>query len=67
MSRKWLRIFKALSIDSDCEWEFIDGSYVKAHQHSAGAASEESQAEGQKPCRQYHKDPFGGRWLWFAN
>ncbi|EHL31055.1 ISSod6 transposase, IS1301 [Legionella drancourtii LLAP12] len=28
------------------EWEFIDGSIVKAHQHSAGAASEENQAIG---------------------
>jgi len=46
LSKKWFNIFKALSIDSDCEWEFIDGSYVKAHQHSAGAASQESQAIG---------------------
>lgn len=23
----------------DFEWAFIDGTYVKAHQHSAGAAS----------------------------
>ena len=36
LSNKWDRIFKALIIDPDCEWEFIDGSYVKAHQHSAG-------------------------------
>ena len=28
------------------DWEFIDGSIVKAHQHSAGAASEENQAIG---------------------
>jgi transposase len=46
LSSKWLRIFKALSIDPDCEWEFIDGSYVKAHQHSAGAADKEPQAIG---------------------
>ena len=46
LSNKWLRIFKALSIDPDCEWEFIDGSYVKAHQHSAGAADKEPQAIG---------------------
>ena len=46
LSRKWLSIFKALSIDPDCEWEFIDGSYVKAQQHSAGAASKEPQAIG---------------------
>ena len=46
LSSKWLRIFKALAIDPDCEWEFIDGSYVKAHPHSAGAAGQESQAIG---------------------
>ena len=46
MSRKWFNIFKALASDPDWEWEFIDGGYVKAHQHSAGAASQESQAIG---------------------
>ena len=39
-------IFSALSADTDTEWEFIDGSYVKAHQHSAGAASLDEQAIG---------------------
>ncbi|SFM50287.1 hypothetical protein SAMN05421863_103218 [Nitrosomonas communis] len=43
---KGFHIFKALAIDPDWEWKFIDGSYVKAHQHSAGAASQESQAIG---------------------
>ena len=33
-------------MDPDWEWEFIDGSYVKAHQHSAGAVGQESQAIG---------------------
>lgn len=28
------------------EWEFVDGSYVKAHQHSAGATGEDSQVIG---------------------
>lgn len=37
--KKWLVIFQKLSLDTDLEWEFIDGSYVKAHQHSAGASS----------------------------
>ena len=31
-------IFKSLTDDPDLEWEFIDGSIVKAHQHSSGAA-----------------------------
>lgn len=39
-SRKgiWKRLLDALVIEPDLEWIFIDGSYVKAHQHSAGAA-----------------------------
>ncbi|AZG73535.1 IS5 family transposase [Shewanella livingstonensis] len=41
-----LRLFKTLSTNSDTEWEFIDGSYVKAHQHSSGASSDENQAIG---------------------
>jgi hypothetical protein len=39
-----IRLFKRLSQDNDTEWEFIDGSYVKAHQHCAGAASKHEQA-----------------------
>ena len=31
-------VFKILSQGPDLEWEFIDGSIVKAHQHSSGAA-----------------------------
>jgi transposase len=34
----WKKLFNVLKADSDLEWVFIDGSYVKAHQHSAGAA-----------------------------
>lgn len=43
---KWMNIFKSLVQAPDLEWEFIDGSIVKAHQHSTGAASEEDQAIG---------------------
>ena len=43
---KLMLIFKALIQEPDLEWEFIDGSIIKAHQHSAGAASEENQAIG---------------------
>lgn len=45
-SGKWLQIFKALMIEPDLEWAFIDGSYIKAHQHSAGAASDEDNGIG---------------------
>src|SRR3990167_10150469 len=43
---KLMKIFKVLVEDPDLEWEFIDGSIVKAHQHSAGAASDEDEAIG---------------------
>ncbi len=39
-------IFKGLSGLSDREWLFIDGSIVRAHQHSAGAATNEEEAIG---------------------
>ena len=44
---KWLSLFKKRVSEPDTEWEFIDGSYVKAHQHSAGASgANNSQAIG---------------------
>lgn len=43
---KLMKIFKSLIIDPDFEWEFIDGSVVKTHQHGTGAAGEEDQAIG---------------------
>ncbi len=43
---KLMTIFKSLVLDPDLEWEFIDGSIVKAHQHSTGTAGEEEQAIG---------------------
>ena len=43
---KLMMIFKMLVKDPDLEWLFIDGSHVKAHQHSAGAISDENQAIG---------------------
>jgi transposase len=42
----WLALFKKLVNEPDTEWEFIDGTYVKAHQHSAGARGVEPQAIG---------------------
>jgi len=43
---KLMQIFKSLVSDPDFEWEFIDGSIVKAHQHSTGAAGDDEQAIG---------------------
>jgi transposase len=45
-SGKWLKVFQTLVTDPDMEWVFIDGSYAKAHQHSAGAASGGDEAIG---------------------
>jgi len=41
-----MQIFNALVQEPDLEWEFIDGSIVKAHQHSAGLPNKEAQAIG---------------------
>ena len=41
-----MNIFKSLIQDLDLEWEFVDGSIVKAHQHSTGAASKNDEAIG---------------------
>jgi len=38
---------KNLVSEPDTEWKFIDGSYVKAHQHSAGARGADLQAIGE--------------------
>jgi len=43
---KWLKIFQTLIVEPDLEWVFMDGSYAKAHQHSAGAAGGQDQAIG---------------------
>lgn len=45
-SSKLMGIFKALVNEPDLEWECVDSSIVKAHQHSTGAASAENQAIG---------------------
>ncbi|MEB3755225.1 IS5 family transposase [Acinetobacter sp. MD2(2019)] len=39
-SGKLLILFKILSFCTDMEWVFIDGSHVRAHQHSAGIAQQ---------------------------
>ena len=43
---KLMQIFNDLIQQPDLEWEFIDGSIVKAHQHSAGLPNKEEQAIG---------------------
>lgn len=43
---KLMHIFKTLVQGPDLEWSFIDGSIVKAHQHSAGLPNKEEQGIG---------------------
>ncbi len=43
---KLMTIFHKLIVEPDLEWEFIDGSIVKAHQHSSGAAYGQKAAIG---------------------
>lgn len=38
---KFMKIFKLLSDDADMEWVFIDGTHVRAHQHSAGIQNQD--------------------------
>ncbi|GGJ49213.1 hypothetical protein GCM10009085_48440 [Pseudomonas avellanae] len=47
-SGKWFKVLEVLRTDPDLEWVFVDGSYAKAHQHSAGAASTTDQAIGKR-------------------
>ena len=43
---KLMKIFKYLVQDPDLEWAFIDGSIIRAHQHSSGAVGTANQAIG---------------------
>lgn len=33
----WRELFESLRVNLDNEWNFMDGTYVKAHQHASGA------------------------------
>jgi transposase len=46
LKNKLINIFKCLVNEPGLEWEFIDGTIVKAHQHSTGAASDGDEAIG---------------------
>ncbi|HGB3473279.1 TPA: IS5 family transposase [Salmonella enterica subsp. diarizonae serovar 61:l,v:z35] len=44
-----LQVFTALKQSPDFEWEFIDSSIVRAHQHATGASTHENESIG-KSC-----------------
>ena len=43
-----MTIFGALVVEPELERAFLDGSDVRAHQHSAGAASQDAEANGER-------------------
>ena len=43
---KLMKVFKAIVQEPDLEWELIEGSVIRAHQHSCGALGEENEAIG---------------------
>ena len=45
-NNKLMKIFKKLIDNPNLTCEFVDGSFIKAHQHSAGAATEDNQDIG---------------------
>ena len=55
---KLMSLFKTLVHEPDLEWGFIDGSFVKAHQHSAGAAGDNDQGIGKSKGGLDHKNPY---------
>lgn len=59
----WCRILARLATGADNEYAMIDGTIVRAHQHSAGASKTEgNQAIGRSIGRpEYHDPGFGGR------
>lgn len=63
---KWLKIFKALLIDPNFEWVFIDGTYAKAHQHCTGAVNDQPEAIGKSHAGNTSKNPLGGGYAWLA-
>ena len=46
LQNKLMNIFKKLIQKPDLEWELMDASIVRAHQHSVGATSTKEQAIG---------------------
>ena len=43
-NNKIMKLFKNLSKNIDYEWLFMDGTHVRAHQHSSGAVSKKDEA-----------------------
>lgn len=43
---KLMKLFQCLSEEADAEWVFIDGSYIKAHQHACNVANKTEQGIG---------------------
>ena len=59
----WQKVFAELSKDADFEEVFLDGTIVRAHQHSAGAVKKRGASDRALPWWTDHQDPRVGRGL----
>jgi transposase len=58
----WAKLFQHLAGDAGNEHAMIDGTIVRAHQHSAGAAKKRGRGgDRAQPRRSEHEDPRQGR------
>ena len=57
----WRKVFAELAKDADFEEVFLDGTVVRAHQHSAGAAKKRDASDRALAGRPDHQDPCAGR------
>ena len=62
-----LQLFTALKQAPDFEWEFVDGSIVRAHQHSTGASTDENESIGKSRGGNTTKNTFSRGQLWFTH
>ena len=55
----WRRVFEHLAVDADNEYAMIDGTIVRAHQHSAGALKKRLRPGNRTLPRWIeHQDPY---------
>jgi transposase len=52
----WNKIFIMIGEDKDLENIMINGSYIRAHQHAAGARGARKTGSWTQPGRIYHKN-----------
>ena len=56
----WQRVFSLIQGDVDNEWNFIDSTIVKAHQHASGEKKRHRPRNWRQSRRPNYQDPHGG-------